>query len=328
VFLEDEKQWVHACPTAFKLDKGNEVEAQLRAKWNAHPGKGEVPKEVSQRASCALVLLRSRCYSRVPPLPPSSNPHPSQLQRSVSYCIGAENDALVDVTRRYAGSYSTSKQLRDDEFICNLLAQLNSASGSPSSSPPMSSKEQLQLASKKEKPPKTKEAFKQHPHFALKSQLLTAQVVAPGAKSNGVAAGEVIYLRSDVSVARGARKWLLRGRKVSKQHVKHRSRPRASFTRVYGPFVHACLWRAQVREDEIDKPCKEVKARKRVAKDKSVFVNGGEILLGGGAPKPVGLRGKYVRERSEYMRERSEHMRERSEHMRERSEHISFTSAA
>ena len=44
MFLEDEKQWVHACPTAFKLDKGNEVEAQLRAKWNAHPGKGEVPK--------------------------------------------------------------------------------------------------------------------------------------------------------------------------------------------------------------------------------------------------------------------------------------------
>jgi xeroderma pigmentosum group C-complementing protein len=89
--------------------------------------------------------------------------------------------------------------------------------------------------------PTTKTAFVTHPAYALASVLGKTQVLHPEAKSRvcGVFKGEVIYRRSDVSVARTAKKWLYEGRRV--------------------------------REDELDKPVKQTKARKKAVSKTNDF---------------------------------------------------------
>jgi xeroderma pigmentosum group C-complementing protein len=71
--------------------------------------------------------------------------------------------------------------------------------------------------------------------YALSSQLGAHEVLAPDAKKRfcGMFKGELVYRRSDVSAAMMAKKWLYQGRKV--------------------------------RDEEMGKPAKRVKARKKAA---------------------------------------------------------------
>jgi Rad4 beta-hairpin domain 1/Rad4 beta-hairpin domain 3 len=91
--------------------------------------------------------------------------------------------------------------------------------------------EELKATMKDEAIPTSKAAFRTHPIYVLPSLLNKAEVLAPDAKFCGVCKGEFVYRRSDVSVARPARKWLYHGRRV--------------------------------REAEMDKPVQRVKARQK-----------------------------------------------------------------
>lgn len=68
----------------------------------------------------------------------------------------------------------------------------------------------------KEAIPTNKTAFKNHPLYALKSQLKQQEVLSPEAKKHicGMFKGEIIYRRSDVTTALTAKKWLYKHRKV------------------------------------------------------------------------------------------------------------------
>jgi hypothetical protein len=76
--------------------------------------------------------------------------------------------------------------------------------------------EELQRSASDEIIPSSKSAFQTHPVFVLPSCLGKTEVLALDAKKRikGVFKGELIYLRSDVSTALTARKWLYNGRKV------------------------------------------------------------------------------------------------------------------
>ena len=86
---------------------------------------------------------------------------------------------------------------------------------------------------KKEKIPISKKGFKQSPFYVIPSVLNSQDVLHPDARKRicGVFKGEMVYKRSDVSKALRADKWLYQGRKV--------------------------------KESEIDKPAKKIKARKK-----------------------------------------------------------------
>jgi len=86
---------------------------------------------------------------------------------------------------------------------------------------------------KKEKIPTSKKGFKQSPFYVIPSVLNSQDVLHPDARKRicGVFKGEMVYKRSDVSKALRADKWLYQGRKV--------------------------------KESEIDKPAKKIKARKK-----------------------------------------------------------------
>jgi hypothetical protein len=96
-------------------------------------------------------------------------------------------------------------------------------------------------SSEKETIPTSKAAFAQHPVFALASVLGKSQVLHPDAKKRvcGVFKGECVYRRDDVSLARPARRWLYEGRRV--------------------------------REEEMEKPVRQIKARKKPARKLSSF---------------------------------------------------------
>jgi len=86
---------------------------------------------------------------------------------------------------------------------------------------------------KKEKIPTSKKGFKQSPFYVIPSVLNSQDVLHPDARKRicGVFKGEMVYKRSDVSKALRADKWLYQGRKV--------------------------------KESEMDKPAKKIKARKK-----------------------------------------------------------------
>jgi len=98
--------------------------------------------------------------------------------------------------------------------------------------------ETKEFASSKEKEaiPTSKTAFKNHPLYALGSQLKQHEVVLPDAKKRicGMFKGEVIYKRCDVSTAYTQKKWLYQNRKV--------------------------------RDKELSNPAKTIKARKKPSK--------------------------------------------------------------
>lgn len=86
---------------------------------------------------------------------------------------------------------------------------------------------------KKEKIPTSKKGFKESPFYVIPSVLNSQDVLHPDARKRicGVFKGEMVYKRSDVSKALRADKWLYQGRKV--------------------------------KESEMDKPVKKIKARKK-----------------------------------------------------------------
>lgn len=82
---------------------------------------------------------------------------------------------------------------------------------------------ELEAIGSNEAIPTSKAAFKDHPIYVIPSVLRTTEVLAPDAKKRivGVFKGELIYRRSDVSVALSAQKWLYSGRKVLNEEVNH-----------------------------------------------------------------------------------------------------------
>jgi len=96
-------------------------------------------------------------------------------------------------------------------------------------------KEELKESSLNETIPTSKVAFQTHPVYVIKSVLGNAEVLDPDANKRvcGMFKGQMVYRRSDVSTAYPARKWPYLGRKV--------------------------------RESELGKPIKCVKARKKPA---------------------------------------------------------------
>ena len=96
-------------------------------------------------------------------------------------------------------------------------------------------KKELAASAADEAIPTSKAAFKKHPLYALASNLNKAEVIDPAAKKRivGIFKGELIYRRNDISVALTSKKWLYQGRKV--------------------------------KETELSKPAKKVKARKKSA---------------------------------------------------------------
>jgi len=96
-------------------------------------------------------------------------------------------------------------------------------------------KKELAASAADEAIPTSKAAFKKHPLYALASNLNKAEVIDPAGKKRivGIFKGELIYHRSDISVALTTKKWLYQGRKV--------------------------------REAELSKPAKKVKALKKTA---------------------------------------------------------------
>jgi xeroderma pigmentosum group C-complementing protein len=85
--------------------------------------------------------------------------------------------------------------------------------------------ETKEFASSKEKEaiPTSRAAFKNHPLYAIRSQLKQQEVVAPDAKKRicGMFKGEVIYKRSDISTAYTQKKWLYQNRKVRERELVH-----------------------------------------------------------------------------------------------------------
>ena len=84
--------------------------------------------------------------------------------------------------------------------------------------------------------PTSKNAFKNHPLYVIPSVLKSQEVLAPDAKKRicGMFKGELVYKRCDVSTAMNSKKWLYEFRKV--------------------------------RESELMKPVKKIKARKKPVK--------------------------------------------------------------
>ena len=94
---------------------------------------------------------------------------------------------------------------------------------------------ELKASAKDEPIPNSKTAFQAHPIYAIPSVLKANEVLVPDARKRmcGVFKGEFVYRRTDIKEAFAAEKWLYRGRKV--------------------------------KEGELQKPIKQVKARKKAA---------------------------------------------------------------
>lgn len=97
----------------------------------------------------------------------------------------------------------------------------------------LNEKEELDDTTAQEVMPKSKAAFKNHPFYVIPSVLNSKEVIHPDARKRicGVFKGELVYRRSDVSTALKEKKWLYEGRKV--------------------------------KDNELQKPVKKVKARKK-----------------------------------------------------------------
>ncbi|GMH85676.1 hypothetical protein TrVE_jg6367 [Triparma verrucosa] len=221
---EEEKKWVVLDPLRGGFDCPECIEQRLKKFWSDHPRKNTIIKEA---------------------------------RGCVSYVVGVEGDGdveplvVTDVTRRYAASFATTQTLRvgdGDHWFNGLLKKLGGGGlvdltveeGEEGKVDDME-KEELEAKAFNEKPPKSKEGFRNHPKFALKSQFKAHEVLKPNAtKKSGMFSGEFIFKREDVSVARSAKKWLYEGRKV--------------------------------KESELDKPVKKVKKKVRPNTTKTVSV--------------------------------------------------------
>ena len=191
VYSIKEKRWLHLDPLTGDFDQPATMETKLRKEWNENPGKGEVVKEA--RSSVAYIV-------------------------AVEHGLDANDGGMTvtDVTRRYSASFTTSKLLRNENWFQSTLGTLNTN--------PFGSNEgeenELAKLEKSEKAPTSKERFRNHPKFVLSSQLKRDEVLQPKAsRKNGMFAGEFIFTREDVSIARSNRKWLFQGRKVKDEEL-------------------------------------------------------------------------------------------------------------
>jgi Rad4 beta-hairpin domain 3/Rad4 beta-hairpin domain 2/Rad4 beta-hairpin domain 1 len=188
---------------------------------------------------------------------------------------------LTDVTRRYVNSWSKSLRLREDgtikdriswwddtidrinydaryqaTWVCGDVFGPSRYSAANSSANGLSKTEAIQVeessddgydrdadeqeelmeAASQETMPTSKAGFKNHPLYVLESQLGVAEVLAPEAKKRfrGIFKGELVFSRSEASTAMVAKKWMYEGRKV--------------------------------KDEEMGKPIKRIKARKRPTK--------------------------------------------------------------
>lgn len=98
-------------------------------------------------------------------------------------------------------------------------------------------KEELKASAKDEPMPTSKTAFTKSPIYVIPSILNSNEVLLPDAKNRvcGVFKGELVFRRSDVECALAAKRWLYKGRKV--------------------------------KESELTKPIKRIKARKKSSKN-------------------------------------------------------------
>lgn len=83
-------------------------------------------------------------------------------------------------------------------------------------------KHELAASVKCEAIPTSKEKFKNHPLYVIKSVLKSAEVLPPDAKKRvkGFFKGEMVFSRTEVSEAMTEKKWLYQGRKVRKSELK------------------------------------------------------------------------------------------------------------
>ena len=84
-------------------------------------------------------------------------------------------------------------------------------------------KEELKRSANNEILPTSKAAFQTHPIYVIPSVLGKTEVLHPESKKRvcGIFKGEKVYRRSDVSIARPARKWLYEGRKVNMEEIEN-----------------------------------------------------------------------------------------------------------
>jgi hypothetical protein len=83
-------------------------------------------------------------------------------------------------------------------------------------------KEQLKASTENEPIPTSKTAFSSHPIYVIPSVLNANEVLVPDAKKRvcGMFKGELVFRRTDVETALGARRWLYKGHKVKKSELK------------------------------------------------------------------------------------------------------------
>jgi len=257
-------RWIHVDPGRNLVDKTNEVEILLKSVVQSDKG--------ARKLTIAYALA-------VEHIPRDSNALFGKEEEK------EEKDVLqlrlTDVTPRYANSWSQSLRLRraktsrtdsasDNMWWTETLKAVNKfhqnrgtngnqvqalASGTSKQEAieiddssdengmnislhvdaAIDREEHFELcgSAAKEAIPTSKAAFNNHPVYAIPSVLKANEVFAPDAKTRicGIFKGVPVYRRSDVHTALAAKKWLYQGRKV--------------------------------KDDEMKKPAKRVKARKK-----------------------------------------------------------------
>jgi xeroderma pigmentosum group C-complementing protein len=253
-------RWVHVDPSRNLIDRPSDVESLYKTVIHGNEG---CPK-----TTIAYVLAVEHL--------------PRDLRDLIAGDGGEENQhqlRLTDVTKRYANSWSqslrlrTAKKSRTDEIADNPwwaetikainqhhrsglksrdivstigLSKLDAIEIQDSSDEngmdgsmhtdevvEREEKEELSTSAANEAIPTSKAAFNNHPVYAIQAVLNSNEVFAPDAKDRicGIFKGSPVYRRSDVHTAITAEKWLYEGRRV--------------------------------KDDELKKPIKRVKARKK-----------------------------------------------------------------
>ena len=248
-------RWIHVDPANQLIDRPRSVEAYFHVRKF-----GGVPSEKKRRTVVFVLAVEHL---------------PAESMYGGIYNLAR----LTDVTRRYANSWSKSLCLREDgknagikswwddtldrinfdaryqaTWVCGDIFGPRKHSFSKSNACGESKidaievgessedddydryvdeHEELIESSGQETMPTSKAGFKNHPIYVLASQLGIAEVLSPDANAKfcGMFKGELVFRRCEVSTARDAKRWLYEGRKV--------------------------------KDNEMGKPIKRVKARKK-----------------------------------------------------------------
>lgn len=197
---------------------------------SARPRRGAAPHDNNTNNdwwSTTLLRINGGPGSKTPNTPPTAITAAPKASKEMPGCGKSAKDAIEvdDETQSDRSSHHAFKE----------EAPLSTQFG-VSTHPLHDAQEaqELRQSSKSnEVMPTSKVAFAQHPLYVIPSVMGQAEVLEPGAKKRicGLFKGECVYPRDCVSTARPANKWLYLGRRV--------------------------------RDDEVGKPVKRVKARKR-----------------------------------------------------------------